>query len=403
MLRKRSFYLKTKILNLLRRGDSRLKATRKMTEMIIDFILSSLKGKKPIVLTSIWPPSEIFYALDLIPLNVESVAASLAGLGLSDEYLAVAEKHHHSPETCSFLRCALGVAIERLFPQPMAVVATSHLCDAGAKMTYTASQIYRCEYFLIDVPQERGEDAVDYVASQLEEMTEKLAEISRRKIEKEKLSSAVKLSNLARAYALQANELRKAVPSPMRGSEALSYLYLIGVGFGSKKATEIYKSMARELGERVRKKFSPLGRERHRLLWLHVKPYFQTNLFRYLEIERKVSIAFEEMNHIAWNELNPEDPFRSIARRLIFNLGNFPLDSYLEVLSNISKEYRIDGVIHYAHWGCRWNYGRGKIVKDALNSLGIPLLSLDCDSASRRGYSEERVQNQIDAFLEMLG
>lgn len=37
-------------------------------------------------------------------------------------------------------------------------------------MVSFVSRAYDCEYFLIDIPQERSEEAVDYVAQQLEAM-----------------------------------------------------------------------------------------------------------------------------------------------------------------------------------------------------------------------------------------
>ena len=88
----------------------------------------------------------------------------------------------------------------------------------------------------------------------------------------------------------------------MRGSEALSYLHLIGIAYGSKKALKIYRKMTQELQKRVEKNFSPKEEEKHRLLWLHLKPYFPNRLFHYLEKEKKVSIAFEEVNYIFWPE-----------------------------------------------------------------------------------------------------
>jgi len=402
MLKTKSFYLKAKILNRSRRGDPRLKATKKMVDMVLNLNLKAIQQEKPVILTTIWSPSEILHALDLIPICPETTASSLARYGLSDDYLTIAEKHFHSPETCSFLRCATGAVMDNLFPRPAAVIATSYLCDAGAKMISYASQVYDCEYFLIDIPQDKSEEAVDYVAQQLEEIAQRLSELTGRKLSKEKLTKAIERSNEARRYALQANELRQSIPAPMRGSEALSYLYLPGIAFGSKKNVEIYRKMAKELERRVAKKFSPLEEERHRLLWLHVKPFFPNRLFRYLEKERKASIAFEEISYIFWPELDPERPFRSVAQKLSANLFQGPMDSYIEVLLNLVEKYKINGVVHFAHWGCRWNYGRIKIVKEALQGKGIPFLSLDCDSISSSDYFEGQLNSRIDTFLDML-
>lgn len=403
MLKKESFFIKAKLDNTLRRSFSRLKSSQKMTDMVLDFGQKALQGCKPHILTTIWAPSEILYGLDIIPICVETTAASLAGFGLSDEFLSIAEKNFHSPETCSFLRCGAGAVLDKLFPQPAAVIATTHLCDAGAKVNSTASRVYGCPYFLIDVPQERGDEAVAYVAKQLEEMAAGLCDITGRKLKKDKLSEAVELSNQARKFALRANELRKAVPSPMRGSEALGYLYMTGLGFGSKNAVDIYRSMARELEKRVEKKFTPLGHEKYRLLWLHVRPYFRSGLFHYLEKEQKASIAFEELNHIDWPELDPAQPFKSVAQRLVSNEANGPVDRYADMLLDLAQKYRVEGVLHYAHWGCRWNYGRLRIIKDAFQEKGIPFLSLDCDSVSGQNYVEGQLNSRIDTFLDMLG
>lgn len=402
MLKTKSFYLKAKLLNRSRRGDPRLKSTKKMVDMVLNLNLKAIQHEKPITLTTIWSPSEILYALDCIPICAETTASSVASYGLGDDFLTIAEKHFHSPETCSFLRCATGAVMDNLFPQPAAVIASTHLCDAGAKMISYASQVYDCEYFLIDIPQEKSEEAVDYVTRQLEEMAQRLSELTGRRLSKEKLAKAIERSNEARRYALRANELRQSIPAPMRGSEALSYLYLPGIGFGSKETAEIYRKMAEELEKRVKKKFSPLGEERHRLLWLHVKPYFPNRLFRYLEKERKASIAFEEVNYIFWPELDPEQPFKSVAQKLIANLAHGSMDSYLEILLELVKKYKINGVVHFAHWGCRWNYGRIKIIKEALQEKSIPFLSLDCDSIASSDYFEGQLNSRIDTFLDML-
>ncbi len=403
MLKKESFYLKSKLMNKVRKDPIRLRATQKMRDMVLDINHEAVKGEKPYVLTTIWAPSEILYALDIIPICVESTATSLAGFGLSDEFLGIAEKNFHTPETCSILRCGVGAVIDKLFPQPSAVIAATHLCDAGAKVNSTASRVYDCPYFLIDVPQERGGEAVSYVAKQLEKMAHGLSDITGRKLNKQKLAQAIELSNQARKYALRANELRQAAPSPMRGSEALGYLYMVGLGFGSKEAVDIYRSMAKELEKRVEKKFMPIGEEKYRLLWLHVRPYFRNRLFHYLEQEKKASIAFEETNHIYWNELDPEQPFRSVAQRLVLNSVNGPIDRCTDILINLAQKYKVDGVLHYAHWGCRWNYGRLRVIKDAFQKEGIPFVSIDCDSVSSQNYFEGQLNSRIDTFLDMLG
>ncbi len=402
MLKKESFYVKAKLANKVRKRPSSLKASQKLMDMILDINQKAVRGERPHVLTTIWAPSEILYALDILPICVESTATGLASSGLSDEFLGIAEKNFHTPETCSILRCGVGAVIDRLFPQPAAVIAMTHLCDAGTKVNSIASRVYESPFFLIDIPQERGQEAVSYVTGQLEGMASGLSDLTGRKLKKEKLSEAIDLSNQARKYALRVNELRQAVPSPMKGSEAIGYLYSITLGFGSKKTVEIYRSMAKELEKRVEKKFTPLGKEKYRLLWLHIRPYFRNQLFNYLEKQQKAAVAFEEINHIYWPELDPEQPFRSVAKRLVLNSGIGPIDAYTNTLLDLVRKYKVDGVLHYAHWGCRWNYGRLRVIKDAFQGKGIPFVSIDCDSASSQNYFEGQLNSRIDTFLDML-
>ena len=56
-----------------------------------------------------------------------------------------------------------------------------------------------------------------------------------------KLKEAIRIYNKSRELALKVNKLRQAVPSPMRGSEALGYLYLTGMSLGSIQGQKIYK------------------------------------------------------------------------------------------------------------------------------------------------------------------
>jgi len=152
----------------------------------------------------------------------------------------------------------------------------------------------------------------------------------------------------------------------------------------------------------VAKQFTPLGKEKHRLLWLHLKPSFPNTIFRYLQEERQTAIAFEEINTIFWPELDPQKPFHSIAERLITNPLNGDIEKSVNLHIKAIEDYKIDGVIQLVHWGCRWNYGRIKILKEVFQNKGIPFLSLDCDLVSQKNFNESRIKNRIDTFLDIL-
>ncbi len=101
--------------------------------------------------------------------------------------------------------------------------------------------------------------------------------------------------------------------------------------------------------------------------------------------------------------MDPEQPFHSVAQRLVLNSANGPIDSYTDILIDLAQKYKVDGVVHYAHWECRWNYGRLRVIKDAFQKRGVPFVSVDCDSVSSQNYFEGQLNSRVDTFLDMLG
>ena len=64
--------------------------------------------------------------------------------------------------------------------------------------------------------------------------------------------------------------------------------------------------------------------------------------------------------------------------------------------------YKIDGVIHFSHWGCRQSCGGEYVIRDLMRKRGVPMLILNGDGADSRNYSGEQTKLRLDAFLEML-
>ena len=66
------------------------------------------------------------------------------------------------------------------------------------------------------------------------------------------------------------------------------------------------------------------------------------------------------------------------------------------------KDYKADGVVEFAQWGCRHLNSGTQILKEKLRDMDIPILVLDGDCVDRRDYSWAQFKTRIDAFLEIL-
>lgn len=380
-----------------------LKASQKRAQLITYLFLKAYEENSKVVFRNVIMPTEIFYAMGIVPICVETVCSLFASFNLSRRYLNVAEQNNYSRDICSFTRCTLGAAIENYLPTPDFLACTSYYCDDSAKLFYTLSKKYEKDFFLLDIPYDyKDENAVSYLEIQLKEMTRRIEKQLNKKIDPDKLSEAIRLSNEARYYYVKLNDLRANIPAPISGGEAIDYAAMLASTWGSKEIVEVYKTLYKEVKKKVENSVNPGQKTKTRILWRHLRPYHNNSLFDFIENKCQAEIAFEEVNYIHWEEMDPKEPYRSLARKLLANppVGNFQhwTDA---TLSSIDK-YSIDGVISFNHWGCRQLCSGEGILRDILNKKSIPIVDLGGDCIDKRDYSFAQLKTRIQAFLEMI-
>ncbi len=385
----------------LARRSFQWQATYQMARFALAQTRRAFAGKDPVVWTSAFFPTEIVWALGLCPFSPEVAAAFITSLGFGEDVLAESERAGYSRDLCSFHRCTAGAAHLGLLPRPAALAASTHLCDGAPLLFQNMARFYRAPFFLLDVPYSGGEEAEAYVAAQLEALWKSLAEATGRRPDLAALRQAVARSESYRAHLTAVNSLRRAVPAPVRGSEMLGYLYLFFAGQGSREAAQVFATLARELEAR-RGLPAPGVKERARLLWLHLRPYYSGELLDYLELQEGAVLAFEEMSHVYWPPLAPEDPFRSLARKVLAHFAYKPLEHRVATVAELARGYRVDGIVHFSHWGCRQSSGGALILREELQRLGWPVLVLDGDCLDRRNEAPESLLTRAQAFLELL-
>lgn len=382
-----------------------LRASRKRA-VLTGKLFKKAYGKESLVVwRNSFVPSEIFYALDIIPFCAEGNCSMFANSGLASNPLNIAEENFYSRDTCSFLRCLVGTSSINCMPTPDLLVATSHYCDGAAKVFYNLSKKYNKPFFLIDMPYDYNNNkALDYLTFQIEDLVKNIENKFCLKMDYNKLSETIELSNEAREYFLKVCELRKNIPAPMLGGEAIDYVIMLSHTWGTKEIVEVYKLLYEELYTRVMNKTGALPQEKYRILWRNLRPYYDTGVMSYLEFEKEAVVAFEEVNYIHWDEMDPKDPYRSIAKKLISNPPLGPFHRWLDATSSFIKEYKIDGIIEFVHWGCRHLNNTSQIVKRVLikNKMNIPFLIIDSDCLDNRNWSSGQIKTRVDAFIEIL-
>lgn len=362
------------------------------------------KHEDRVVWTSLFVPSELLFGLGLLPFSLEVGAALFAGVGQSPKGLMEADAEGIPTDVCSFHKSALGFAFKSYFPRPIMHAATSSLCDSNLKMIRICESITGKETVVLDVPYQFSDDAVHYLAGQLRGLVKRLEEVSGRRMDPGKLRLAIERANRTRERMLEVNETRVSHFCPLPGARALGFMLPSYLLSGSEISEEFYTRLSKELREKVKAKEDSGQRpeKKIRLLWLELKPYFKSDIPSNIETDSDVKIAFEETNYVYWDELDPDYPYESLARKLISNHYNGPLERRIRVIKELVRKYDIDGLVVFSQWGCRRNNAAVPIIKRELNREGFPVLNIDGDCVDDQNLAAGQMSTRFEGFLEML-
>jgi len=371
----------------------------------IENIRDSYDKRKPVVFGSLFLPYELFHALDTVPFLPEVMAGFTAGLGLADQTLKKASSSWYSQDLCTFHRSASGAVEMDLFPDPAFIICTNLACDAAQKSFYHYSVTYGIEknYHLLDVPYDNDPDSIKYLAGQLEKLAQSISNITGKDIDREKMSRTIELSNELREYALKINNIRKELRSYPGNFNGLNFILPFHGLIGTENAVKLYKSVCQELESLLKKqKEKDPVRTPKKILWMHLKPYYKTEIFDIIARGNCI-VAAEEINNVYWSRMDPEKPYESLAKKMLSHPLTGKASNRIKALGEMLDGYGIDGGVLFTHWGCRQSNGSTRLIKDYFNSRGIPVLVLDGDCVDRTNSSEGQVNTRLQGFIEILG
>ncbi|MEE9200960.1 MAG: 2-hydroxyacyl-CoA dehydratase family protein [Candidatus Brocadiales bacterium] len=357
-----------------------------------------------VIWTSLFAPSEIIFGLGLLPFSLEVGAALFACGGQSARGLMEADSEGVPVDVCSFHKSALGFAYKGYLPRPIAHAATSSICDSNLKMIRICETITGKKTSVLDVPYELNDQSVQYLTRQLRNLVKGLEEASGRRMDPDRLRETIERANRTRRRIVEINETRTSPFSPLSGKRALGFMLPTHQLSGSRLAEEFYTKLSQELRERVQaeEELGSIPDHKIRLLWLELKPYFKNTTISNIEVTTDAKIAFEEANYVYWDELDPDKPYESLARKLLCNHNNGPLKRRLEVLRKLVRKYDIHGAVIFSQWGCRRNNAAVPTIKKELYRLGVPVLNIDGDCVDNHNIMAGQIATRFEGFLEML-
>lgn len=363
---------RTKLKSLSMRADS----TRR--EYIVK---SNKKDDRPLVWRNLFFPPEILNALDVRMLTLETYAALFARKQkrIKKAFDSAAYKGF-SAETCSFLRVLEGIEL----PPPAFGVSTSEPCQQGERIFRDLSREYNFtdRFYSLNTPATHDDLAVEQIAEGLEQSVHLMEKALGTKLDMQRLADACELSNEARHLSSLANRLRLESPPLIPGSLAIYYSIVFSQLWGRKELVDLQGQFYQELLDRRDEIGDKIKIEdTHRTLWLHLPPFYDTSLLEFIENTCHLPIVFEEVNFAEWPVLDPKDPYRSLARKLL-SVGFLDPDKRVELVRRTCEIGKLNGTFLYNHGFGRCSMADSTFIKhlrEELNEDKVPLIVLDGD------------------------
>jgi benzoyl-CoA reductase/2-hydroxyglutaryl-CoA dehydratase subunit BcrC/BadD/HgdB len=357
------------------------------------------QGNKIVGAFCLYAPEELVYA----------AGAVMVGLCGGAQF-PIADAETVLPHNlCPLIKSSFGFKIGRICPyfQLADMLVGETTCDGKKKMYELLSE--ETPMHVIEIPHNPNTPhGRNLWLKELESFKERLEELTGNKITPGKLKEAIDLINNRRAALKRLSELRRAVPSPISGIDAL-LVNQVSSNDNLARSTAKIHELCDELDERVKNGAGVTGKDAVRLL-VTGSPMTLPNLKLHSIAESLgASVVVEEScsgTRYFNRFVTPKgDSMTALLDALVERYAAIdcacvtPNPSRLQSISDLLGAFKIYGVINYTLQYCHAFNVEGIKIANLLKKQDIPLINIESD------YTREdtaQIRTRLEAFLEMI-
>jgi benzoyl-CoA reductase/2-hydroxyglutaryl-CoA dehydratase subunit BcrC/BadD/HgdB len=399
----------------------RLEAGRDQRKFMADYALeldrASRTGEKKIAWCTSVGPAEILRGMGFLVYFPETHSAALGTTRTAMDYIPYANALGYAPEICSYLTADIGaytqgftplkpLGVESI-PRPDVLVFNTNQCrDVQDWFAWYAREF---DAPLIGVHTHRGvkevtDSHIISVARQMEELVQPLEEVIGKKLDMDEFKQAMTLSRECSDLWKKALDTAAAAPSPLTFFDGTTLMGPAVVARGTQGAVDFYKKLVAELEERVKDGVGAMDNERFRIYWegMPVWGRLRAHSELFAGLGANV-IASTYCNSWIFTDLDPEDPFTSMARaytKLFIVRSDKAKEQYIKEMFDF---FQVDGIVYHNARTCpnnsNSNYGMPQRLAE---ETGVPHLVIDGDLNDLRCLSDEQTNTNVEAFIEQL-
>lgn len=364
---------------------------------------------KPIAWINFGVPSELFWAMDIVPVVVDVLTGTLASTGKATRYIDIAEQH--IPDyLCSNNKTLIGAAIAGDVSLPDVFVHPANPCDSNIATYPVLAEYSNFPYFCIDMPYFTTERSIPFVSNELRKLLNLLEGVTNRSLNVDRLKQAMEYSNMAHEYILRNSELRQAVPSPYSSLEAINEYGVVLALAGTPQLADYCAKRYEHTRDKVSRGEGHLPREKekYRLVWIYGAPTFDFSILMWLEKEYGAVSVANMNNNFVMRPVEDISNLSGILDGLAQKVTLLPMtrecggpwENWLDASMDLIRQYKADAAVFAGHVACKSNWAVMQLVKNKLyDDLGIPTLILEMDLFDPRITSSDSIKAQFEKFF----
>jgi len=416
-------------MSTVRKEDSMLLQKQMMADHYDRLAVAHDEGRKVVYTFVPGNLNELVRSFDLLPVLPEINALQSGLRKKSGEYIAEAEKHGHSEDVCTYVKCDIGMLKKgnisptgTKLPKPDLLLLSYTGCFTFLKWF----ELLREEYgdvpvAMLHVPYQafcRSEPHHrDYVVQQLRsEIIPRLEQVSGRAFDEERLREMLRLSARAEDDLVWTLESAKHTPSPI--DAYFGGVYYIGPIFsafrGTPEAVDYYAALRAEVQERIDNGLGPvtpdgpMAGEKYRLVvegppnWTSFREFWK--MF-YDEGAVVVSSTYTKVGGLYDQGFrhDPDRPLETLADYCLGCYTNLGLPTRLDLIEKYIREYRADGFLVNSVKSCNsFSVGQLMMLRQLEERTGVPGAFIENDLVDPRYFSAANIRNRIESYLQML-
>ena len=379
-----------------------------MLETYYRRIMAARDEGKLIAAHTVFFPTEVLYAMDVVPMHTEATTWMLTLFtGENQEILSAAAELGLATEICTPHRGLAGAFATGTIPKPDVMLWSNLVCDNTAKSGELICKLTGAPGFMLDHPFKETGPEMDYLERELQDMVEFLEYHSGHKMDWDRFSEIIGRSNYQLELTREINQMRKQVPTPFSPQGFLQLLTVDYLFPGQPETIAYLEALRDEMRAMTVAGKGAVDNERFRLMSFFLPPMYLMGFLERISGEYgAVSVTEPFFTYWGDGELDPARQLWSVAKRsyMIPEMRMYgPLDGRaLDSIVKCAEDYKINGAIYWADVGCRQSCATIKLFKDILSEIDVPVLTIDCDVVDPTVTSEDEVRAKLEQFFEML-